>query len=150
MGRFLLQNERKSERGNNLQYIGFDISDHVIDAHRKKYKDEKRLSFHQADLYSAPVPAVDIVMVREAYFHVPFETIKESLKKISRSGSKWLFTSTFNATNQDVTKQIWFEGRYLNMEADPINLKEPHLRFPERNPKAHYMALWKLPLEGYE
>jgi hypothetical protein len=156
MGRFLADKDEdrvqglRSDRIKHVQYIGFDISDHMIEKHRATFKNVKRFSFYTADLFSAPVPAVDLIMVREAFFHVPYETMKRSLKKISQSGSKWLLTSTYNSkTNTDVPSKIYYLGRYINLEIAPFNLGPPIMRFPESNPLAHYMALWKLPLNGY-
>ena len=77
------------------KYYALDISSRAIDIARQKHSEFANVTFAVADACTDPVPAADLVTVRQVLQHLTNQQIEMALKSIERSGSKYaLYLST--------------------------------------------------------
>lgn len=103
-----------------IEYLGADIVDQLI--HRNSMQHEtSNVRFQQLDLLRSRLPEVDLVICRDCLVHFSNRDVARSLANISRSGSKYLLTTTFSsrAENVDIATGGW---RPLNLEKPPFSL----------------------------
>lgn len=106
-----------------VDYLGGDIVAPMIEENRAKYaKDGVR--FEVVDLIRGPVPAADIIFVRDCLVHLSNTHVADALRNIHASGGKYLLTTVFvNASeNEDISTGQW---RELDLRKAPFNLPEP-------------------------
>lgn len=107
----------------NVNYIGADIVDALIDRNTKKFAREN-ISFQVIDLIKNELPKSDMIITRDCLVHLCFEDIFTSLKNIKSSGSKYLLTTTFpgHSKNADIVTGRW---RTLNLHLPPFSFPKP-------------------------
>lgn len=151
-----------------LSYQGADIVPALIAAHQKRFAERSNMRFAIVDVADVnatlpPVPGTtdgkfDLILCREMMQHLPFEAVHNVLRVFSRSGAKYLLTTTFYNKNG----QAWGwarlrpheiagvrEGAYkINLFRPPFCLPNPLLLFPDAW-EDMYLALYSLPLPGY-
>lgn len=105
------------------KYIGIDIVAAIIKENTIKYADHQK-TFLLRDLTADKLPKADVFLCRDCLVHLSFGHIKKALKNIKRSGSRYLLTTTFPNTNEniDLGNLIW---RPLNFEKPPFNFSPP-------------------------
>ena len=88
-----------------LEYFGLDIVAPLIANLRSAYATDKwgpdgatTVNFFKFDIAEQTLWPVDVVIVRDVLFHFSPERALEVLRRIDRSGSKWLLTTTHPRT----------------------------------------------------
>src|SRR5581483_7270555 len=100
-------------------YIGGDIVPELIQANRARYGGSI-ITFQVLDLCSDPLPAADVVLVRDCFIHLPFKSIVDALENIQRAGIRYLLASSYTAPRPNVdVPGISVAGRAINLEAHP-------------------------------
>ncbi len=127
-------------------YIGADIIDDLVFAN-SKYATQKR-SFRYINLLSDHMPPVDLILCRDCLVHFSFSDIFTAIENISRSGSKYLLTTTYYNTNRQNVDILTGEWRPINLQLPPFNFPPPIVLIDEqctergRTDKA--LGLWEI------
>ena len=113
----------------DIDYKGFDIVQPLIAQNVKRYQNKGR-SFEQKDLLTDSLEKADLVLNRECLVHLSLKEIAKALMNIKKSGSTYLFTTTYPdwSTNEDIITGDW---RPLNLQKEPFNLPSPELLIKE-------------------
>jgi hypothetical protein len=133
----------------NVDYTGADIVEDLITRNREKFRGRKKVSFEVLNLIHDPLPKKDLVFVRDCLVHLSNSEIKQALKNIKKSGSKYLLTTVFTDCmfNENITTGNW---RKLNLEKGPFGFPKPLIAFSENCTEwgGKYpdkaMALWEI------
>jgi hypothetical protein len=126
----------------DLIYMGADIvPDLIADLSRRFSSD--RVSFRQIDITCDPLPAADMMMCRDALFHLSHDDIRRFVANFLASGIPYLLTTHMPQVpeNRDITTG---KHRPLNLEAAPFQWGTPLDQFADFAPprREKYMALW--------
>lgn len=107
-----------------VQYIGADIVLELILENKLNYPG---VEFLHLDLSASRLPRVDLIVARDVFVHMRYETIYSALNNIIKSGSRYLLTTTFTGlrTNEDLTREGGW--RSLNLLISPFRLKPIYL-----------------------
>ena len=134
----------------NIDYIGADIVDALIDDNNKLYGDKNRI-FLTLDIVSDDLPKCDLIFCRDCLVHLPVKDVIDALKNFKKSGSTYLLTTTFMdsyRTNRlDMKLGDWHA---INLLAYPYNLPWPMYIINENctegggNFADKSLALWRL------
>lgn len=129
-------------------YLGIDIVGAVVAQNRQRYGGGRR-NFRVGDITRDDLPKADLVLCRDALIHLGNEDALAALRMFVRSGSRWLLTTTFDASRGNVDIESG-SFRPVALEAAPFFLPEPELRIAEADPSAEGLfpdrsiALWSL------
>jgi SAM-dependent methyltransferase len=106
-----------------IDYIGGDIVEAVIEANRERYASPAR-KFMRLDLTSGPLPQADVILCRDCLVHFSFDNIIAAFRTIKASGARYLLTTTFLdwQVNKDIVDGDW---RPLNLTQSPFRLATP-------------------------
>jgi len=106
-----------------IHYVGADIVPDVIQTNLATHLGLDR-EFKILDLCSSPLPAYDMVFVRDCMVHLPFKMIAAAVTNLQASGSRLLMATTFPATqvNRDIALG---DFRPINLQASPFNFPTP-------------------------
>jgi SAM-dependent methyltransferase len=106
-----------------IDYTGLDIVPEMIAGNQARYGDAGR-RFVTGDLIADPLPAADLVFVRDCLVHLTYDQIFSALANIARSGARYLLTTVFveRDENVDISTGDW---RPLNLCAPPFDLPPP-------------------------
>ncbi len=106
-----------------IRYTGADIVKELIGRNRREYAREG-VDFECLDLLNDRLPAVDLVLCRDCLVHLPLEQVGQALSNLRRSGSRYLLTTHFPASehNAEIEMGDW---RPLNLERPPFDLPPP-------------------------
>lgn len=106
-----------------IEYIGGDIVSNLIESNKQKYPNHKFLNI---DITQDDLIKSDLVITRDCFVHLSNENIIKSIKNIQRSGSKYLLTTSFTKSceNIDIEDGSW---REINLMVQPFNLKPIYL-----------------------
>ena len=109
---------------NNVKYIGADIVEDLIISNQNKYPD---IEFHHLDLTKSTLPKVDLILARDVFVHMTYNTIVAALENIIQSGCKYLLTTSF--TGMNINRDLSADGdwRPLNLLIDPFRFKPIYL-----------------------
>ena len=131
----------------DLDYIGADIVDKIIDINSKRYPDAGK--FMQLNLCNDPLPKADLLFCRDCLVHLSFKEIFLAIENIKKSGAKYLLITTFpdRRRNRNTITGAW---RALNFEEKPFSFPAPlkainenfQLRGGRFQDKS--MGLWKI------
>ncbi len=115
---------------NGIDYTGGDIVKALIEKNTSMYQKQDR-NFKHLDLCESELPRVDAVFCRDCLVHLSFDLIFKALSNISKSGSKYLITTTFtdHLKNEDIVTGNW---RTLNFEQAPFNFGKPVFMLNEK------------------
>jgi hypothetical protein len=102
-------------------YIGGDIVVPLIASVVEKYTSPTR-SFRVMDLTKDVLPDCDLILVRDCFIHLSFESIFAALRNITQSKIRYLLTTHF----ADVTANVDIETGSLHA----LNLCAPPFDFP--------------------
>jgi SAM-dependent methyltransferase len=133
----------------NIDYIGADIVEDLIEKNKKKYHDRENIRFMVLNLIKDPLPKSDLIIVRDCLVHLSNKDVINAIKNIKSSGSKYLLTTTFTnlSLNSDILTGEW---RPLNLLCAPFNLSNPLLVINENCTEGNgeysdkSMALWEI------
>ena len=132
----------------DIEYIGVDIVRPIIEHHKKEYKGSG-WTFIQHDIAATPLNInVDLIFSRQMLQHLSnYETLRV-LNHLSRSGSKYLLTTTFLTTDINVDLPTFKQGRFRkeNLELLPFALAPPLCVGKDPGWGTATLGLWELPL----
>ena len=129
-------------------YVGVDVVAELVARNRERYGNATRTFLH-ADILRDPLPCADVIFCRDCLVHLPLADCRVALQNFKRSGSRWLLTTSFIRTeeNVDITAGSW---RQLNLEKPPFDFPPPHRTIDERNVRLggiyadKRQALWEI------
>ena len=132
----------------DIEYIGVDIVRPIIEHHKKEYKGTG-WTFIQHDIAARPLNInVDLIFSRQMLQHLSnYETLSV-LNHLSRSGSKYLLTTTFLRIDTNVDLATFKHGRFRkeNLELLPFALAPPLCVGKDPGWSSATLGLWELPL----
>lgn len=125
-------------------YIGGDIVVPLIASVAQKYTSPTR-SFRVMDLTKDVLPDCDLILVRDCFIHLSFESIFAALRNITQSKIRYLLITHHAdvAANVDIGRGTC---RALNLCAPPFNFP-PALELIDdyaKGLKPHYLGLWRV------
>lgn len=93
-----------------VRYRGLDIVAPLISANTEKYATD-RVTFGVADIRRDPLPACDLIMVRDCLFHLSFADVNKVLRNLAKTDYKYLLTTTHTELgefhNEDIATGEW-------------------------------------------
>lgn len=107
----------------HIHYIGADIVAPLINSNKLKYP---HIDFRHLDLTRSDLPCVDLILARDVFVHMSYETIILALENIIKSDSKYLLTTSFTGLieNKNISSGDW---RCLNLLVEPFRFKPIYL-----------------------
>ena len=141
---------------NNIQYMGYDASDEIIQNNIKLYK-KPNINFKVADIiHTIPIKA-DVCICRDVLFHLKNEFVLKVLKNIQKSKTKFLITTCFLdvKTNKEIRHygkagHLGWGFREINLNVKPFNLQNKLLKYIEESAETthggfkRYICLYKM------
>lgn len=108
---------------NEVNYIGADIVENLIQTNQKKYG-ANNTKFQVLDITKDNLPKVDLIFCRDCLVHFSYKDIYKALTNVKKSKSEYLLTTCFYRCeeNKDIITGEW---RKLNFELPPFNFKKP-------------------------
>jgi len=109
------------------RYIGADIVPAIIARNAERFRETHPFTeFRLLDLTRDPLPAGDALLCRDCLVHLPFSSIADAFRNISRSQIRYAILTTFvgDRTNTDIEPGDW---RPLNLEKPPFCLSPPEM-----------------------
>jgi SAM-dependent methyltransferase len=123
-------------------YKGGDIVLQLVEANRAKFGSDK-VEFLHLDVVSSPLPAVDLVIVRDCLVHLSLAEAAAALQNIARSGSTWMLATHFEGIQNE--EAITGEWRPLNLCGAPFGLPAPdRLLADSASHAGKTLGLWRL------
>lgn len=125
------------------RYIGGDIVAPLIASVADKYTSPVR-SFRVMDLTKDALPDCDLILVRDCFIHLSFESILAALRNITQSRIRYLLTTHFaDAVNVDIETGSFHA---VNLYAPPFNFP-PAVELVDdyaRGLVPHELGLWRV------
>jgi len=131
------------------RYLGVDIVPELVAQNAHRHADAKH-AFMLADFTRVALPRMDLILCRDCLVHFAFEDIRAALRNFSRSGARWLLTTTFIDAQRDNTDIATGAWRPLNLQLPPFNFPAPDRAIDERCLHSgeiyidKRLALWRL------
>lgn len=125
-------------------YIGGDIVVPLIASVADKYTSPTR-SFRVMDLTKDVLPDCDLILVRDCFIHLNFESIFAALRNVTQSNIRYLLTTHFADAAANVDIEIG-SARTLNLCAPPFNFP-PALELIDdyaRGISPRQLGLWRV------
>lgn len=112
-----------------VDYTGADIVPALVARNTASHA-RPGVRFMALNLATDPLPATDLVFVRDCLVHLSFDDVRAALRNVCDSGATWLLTTTFpgREVNRDIRTGQW---RALNLQAAPFLLPVPVELFNE-------------------
>jgi len=107
----------------DVHYTGGDIVDDLIKDNNKKYS-KNNINFISINLINDSFPKSDMMLCRDCLFHMSYKDTLEILKNFIASDTKFLFTTTYNKSDDFINEDI-VTGNFRN-----IDLTKPPFNFP--------------------
>ena len=105
-----------------IDYVGADIVEEIVDANRRAYQRSRR-TFQVLDVIEGQIPTVDLILCRDLLVHLSFADCRRAIANMKRSGSTFLLTTTFTGrTANEELRKVW---RALNLQIPPFSFPEP-------------------------
>jgi len=108
----------------NVKYIGADIVEDLIITNQTKYPN---FEFRHLDLTKSELPQVDLILARDVFVHMTYNTIIMALHNIINSGCKYLLTTSFTGMNSNRDLAVDGDWRPLNLLIEPFRFKPIYL-----------------------
>ena len=108
----------------NVKYIGADIVEDLIISNQNKYPD---IEFQHLDLTKSELPKVDLILARDVFVHMKYNTIVAALENIINSGCTYLLTTSFTGMNVNHDLNADGDWRPLNLLVEPFRFKPVYL-----------------------
>ena len=114
---------------NNIDYLGIDIVDDLINNNNKKYQDQKT-NFQTFDIVEFKSnKKFDLVLIRDLFIHIKNKDVLKILNNLKSINTKYIILNSYiNVQNNDV---IIGQHRKVNLSIEPFNLKEPIYKFKD-------------------
>lgn len=112
-------------RSDDLQYIGGDIVEPLVARNRSLFANSNT-SFVKLDIIKDPLPAADLWLCRDCFFHFSYKDIFQTLQNFLRSEILFLLTTTYTECleNTDMPTGAF---RQINLELPPLSFCQPRL-----------------------
>ena len=121
------------------RYIGADIVEPLIEANRKRFPD---VEFHVLDAARDPLPAAQLILVRDLLVHLNFADAARVLANLQGSGATYLACTTYPDIHANVEKVTGKHHR-LNMQLAPFDWPEPWRLLDERERHGKALGVWR-------
>ena len=123
----------------NYDYCGVDLVPELIAANQAHYS-RPGLRFAVADLARDPLPAADLVLLRNVMTHLSFRQGLRCLANLRHQPCAYLLASHYPelSENHDLASGLWHP---LNLTLAPFHLPPPLKAFPEAAPGC-VLGLW--------
>ena len=105
------------------EYMGADLLPELIDRNQESFAGPLR-RFLVCSLISDPLPEADLMLCRDCLVHFSFEDALRALRNVSAGPIRYLLTTTFPRTRQNVDV-VTGDWRPINLEMPPFNLPPP-------------------------
>ena len=107
----------------NINYVGVDIVDELIDANKVKYQN-KNFSFINDDIVNFNTnKKFDLILIRDLFIHIQNYDIKKIIQNLSKINFNYVALNSYNnKVNHDV---IVGNHRKVNLLIEPFNLEKP-------------------------
>jgi hypothetical protein len=133
----------------NINYIGADIVEDLINSNISKYGGRTNIKFKVLNLITDPLPECDIIIVRDCLVHLSYKDISLAIKNIKSSKCKYLLATTFTLyyLNYDISTGDW---RRINFQEKPFSFPPPIMVINENCTSGNgkymdkSMALWEI------
>ena len=132
----------------NISYIGGDIVALLVEENNRKYGSD-RVSFVHLDITSSPLPAADLMIVRDCLFHLSYRHIEDFLRNLLRSDIKYLLTTTHINENSFSNNDIGAgDFRLIDLYSEPFHFPAPLTAIDDWIPgyNKRQMCLWSTEL----
>ena len=132
----------------DVEYIGADIVDEIIENNLKFKKD--KVDFKVINIIEDKLPDVDLIFIRDLFVHLTENDIKNSIANISRSNIKFVALTSFkDCVSNSYDIRIGDRWRKINMQLHPFNFPDPLETLPDSNDlipddKYKYIGIWKV------
>lgn len=121
-----------------VQFTGFDISDHAIARNTARLVSFPNMSFQQADALSCAIPACDLLICRETLNHLPIDHAQAILGRMSAADTRYFGATqnrfvAVNAADDARKTKLGATFRYTDWDLSkaPFNLPDPVAEIPE-------------------
>jgi SAM-dependent methyltransferase len=132
-GDFQVSNRILQRLSRPVRYHGCDIAANVVAYNQQQFGHAGKISFHQLNVATDPLPAGDIVTIREVFQHLSNETILAALSNLRRSFTHAIVTESIYARpaapNLDIvsgyrTRDGLKSGVYLDLAPFSLRIVE--------------------------
>ncbi|WP_299322874.1 class I SAM-dependent methyltransferase [Parasphingopyxis sp.] len=125
-----------------IRYIGMDIVPELIAQNQARFGDESR-SFAVADITRDPLPSADLILVRDFFIHMPFDSIWAFFRNFATSDIEWALLSSY-PNDENNEQKLNGRSRPLNLQVAPFSLPEPARTIDDYVPGRwqRYIGLW--------
>lgn len=124
-----------------VRYVGGDIVRPMIEENRRRHGNE-RITFQRHDITKDALPAADLWICRDCFYHLSIEDIRRALQRFVESGVPYLLASTHRVATGPVNIEITSgDFRFTDLFATPFQLPRDTLFRIEDNAHSD-MHLW--------
>jgi len=129
----------------NIDYIGYDINDLIIQRNKEENPNVKFIEF---DMCEEILPKTDLIICRDCLFHLPNDFVSRTLKNFKDSKSTYLLATEqrwVKKNNELTPKELKMECGWkpINLEIEPFDLGEP-LEIHNEDRWKRSMSIWKI------
>jgi hypothetical protein len=126
----------------DVEYFGADIVPEIIELNRNAFAHTNR-KFLVLDIAKDALPAVDVILVRDCFIHLPNKMILEALRNIRHSPIQYLITTTYSEVSENIDIELG-GFRHLNLQKPPFNLPKPEQMHREVEGSGKSLGIWKV------
>jgi hypothetical protein len=126
----------------NLNYVGWDIVDEIIDYNKKKYSSKNVNFFCKDIIIENNFENYDLIFSRDFFIHMKINDIKKILNNVRKSNAKFFACS--NNSDVLINRDILVgQHRKINLSIEPFNIKKVYSSFYEGNEDC-YINIYKI------
>ena len=128
------------------RYIGADIVPDLIQVNQKQFSSTNR-EFRVLDITADELPQADLILCRDCFIHFSNRRVKQALRNLKKSRSRYLLTTTFpnRSENEDTFTGGW---RPISLNAEPFRFPPPLRLIAELDmnevPEDSALGLWSV------
>ena len=110
--------------GLGVEYVGGDIVKDLVERNQRKFGGPD-VSFRHMDVTCDPLPAADLMMVRDCLFHLCYSDIYRFLQNFCRSDIRLLLTTTHNPSDGENCDIKSGDFRHIHIFSPPFCFPQP-------------------------
>lgn len=126
----------------DVTYIGGDIVAQIIEKNRASFRASGR-QFEVIDLVKDDLPAVDVLLCRDCFIHLPSKVILASVRNIKRSSIRFLITNTYTEVTENIDIELG-GFRHLNLCLPPFSFPMPSQLHREIEGTGKSLGVWNV------
>ena len=113
----------------NIDYLGIDIVEELIEKNKIKYKN-KNFNFENHNIINFSTnKEFDLILIRDLFIHIKNFDISKIIQNVKRMNFRYVALNSYdNKINKDV---IVGQHRKINLLIEPFNLKPPIYSFKD-------------------